>query len=137
MALNFKRSNAAVNKEADEIGILLANGYLRIYDGSQPATADTAITSQTLLAELRWNNSASAFNAAVDGVAAAKAITQDSSANNTGTASWFRALASDGTTVIFDGTVGTSGCDINLNAVAIAAGAVVEVTAYSYTANKG
>lgn len=137
MALNFKRGDAAVNAEADAVGVLLANGYLRIYSGVQPTDADTAVGAQSLLAELRWNNSASAFNAAVAGVAAAKAITKDSSADNTGTATWFRALASDGTTAIFDGSVGTSGCDINLNAVAIAAGAEVEVTSYSYTANKG
>lgn len=137
MANNFKRGDAAVNAEADAIGVALADGYLRIYDGSQPATADTAITTQTLLAELRWNNSASAFDAASGGVAAAKAITKDSSAAATGTAAWFRALASDGTTVLFDGTVGTASCDINLASAAISSGAEVDVTAFSYSANKG
>jgi hypothetical protein len=93
------------------------------------------VTTQTLLAELRWN--ATAFGAASSGVATANAITADTSADNTGTATWFRALKSDGTTVVFDGSVGTSGADLNLNSTAISAGATVSVTAFTYTENKG
>ena len=135
MALNPKRSNTAVSAAADAVCPLLNNGYLRIYSGTQPATADTAVTTQTLLAELRWN--ATAFGAASSGVATANAITSDTSAANTGTATWFRALKSDGTTVVFDGSVGTSGADLNLNSTAISAGATVSVTAFTYTENKG
>jgi len=136
MAVNPKRSNAAVNAAADAVCDLLDNGYLRIYDGSQPANADTAVTTQTLLAELRWN-AANAFGAASGGVATANAITADSSADATGTASWFRALKADGTTAVFDGSVGTSSADLILNSTAIAAGANVAVTAFTYNENKG
>jgi hypothetical protein len=135
MALNPKRSNVAASAEADAVCDLLDNGYLRIYDGTQAATADTAIGAQVLLAELRWN--ATAFPAASNGVATANAITQDSSANATGTAAWFRALKSDGTTVVFDGTVGTGTHDLVLNTVSIVAAAAVAVSAFTYTANKG
>lgn len=135
MATNPKRSNAAVNAAADAVGDLLDNGYLRIYDGTQPATADTAVSTQTLLAELRFN--ATAFPAASAGVATANSFTADSSANATGTASWFRALKSDGTTVVFDGSVGTSSADLVLNSTAISSGAQVSVTAFTYTENKG
>jgi hypothetical protein len=135
MALNPKRSNAAVNAAADAVCDLLDNGYLHIYDGTQPTTADTAITTQTKLAELRFN--ATAFPAASAGVATANAITADTSADATGTASWFRALKSDGTTVVFDGSVGTSSADLVLNSVSISSGAQVSVTAFTYTENKG
>jgi len=135
MALNPKRSNTAVSAAADAVCPLLNNGYLRLYSGTQPATADTAVTTQTLLAELRWN--ATAFGAASSGVATANAITADTSADNTGTATWFRALKSDGTTVVFDGSVGTSGADLNLNSTGISAGAAVWVTSFTYTENKG
>lgn len=135
MANNFKRANAAVNAEADNVNALLNTGYLRIYSGTQPTTADTAIGAQVLLAELRFGNPA--FSAAVAGVAAANAVTQDSSADATGTAAWFRALKSDGTTPVYDGTVGTSGADCNINSPAIQAGAAVSVTSMNYTANKG
>lgn len=135
MATNFKRADAAVNEEAERVGALLNNGYLRIYNGSQPANGDAAITG-TLLAELRFNATAVTGSAAA-GVATFAAITQDSSADNAGTATHFRALKSDGTTKVFDGNVGTSASDCNINAVAIAAGAVVSVTSMTYTANKG
>ena len=135
MALNPKLSNEAANAEADAVAALLNNGYLRIYDGSQPANADTAVSTQVLLAELRFN--ATAFGPAAAGVATANAFTQDSSANNTGTATWFRALKSDGTSPIFDGTVGTSGANLNLNSVSIVAGVAVNVTGFTFTASKG
>jgi hypothetical protein len=139
---NFKRSNAAVNAEADAVCALLDNGYRRIYDGTQPATADTAITTQILLAELRFN--ATAYQSAIDGVATANAFTKDSDANATGTATWFRDFKSDGTTVVCDGSVGlsvggggTGDYDLNLAVVAIQQHAEVSITSYTYTANKG
>ena len=135
MPNNLKLSNNVVNPQADALATLANNGYLRIYDGTQPATADTAITTQTLLAELRFN--ATAAPAASNGVLTFNAITQDSSANNTGTASWFRALKSDGTTVLFDGAVGTSGSDMNIATTSIVAGAIVGVTSFVYTVSKG
>ena len=135
MANNLKVSDTVVNGQADALSVLADNGYLRIYDGTQPATADTAITTQVLLAELRFN--ATAAPAASNGVLTFNAITQDSSANNTGTASWFRALKSDGSTALFDGAVGTSGSDINIATTAIVAGAIVGVSSFVYTVSKG
>ena len=135
MPNNLKLSNNVVNPQADALSDLADNGYIRIYDGTQPATADTAISSQVLLAELRFN--ADAAPSAVDGVLTFNAITQDSNANNTGTASWFRALKSDGSTVLFDGTVGVSGSDLNIATTAIVAGAIVGVTSFVYTVSKG
>jgi hypothetical protein len=61
------------------------------------------------------------------------AITQDSSADATGTATWFRWLKSDGTTIVMDGNVGTSGSDLNLNTTSIVAAAVVSVTSFVIT----
>ena len=135
MANNPKFSNAAVNAEADALGALLDNGYLRIYDGTQPTNADTAIGAQVLLAELRFN--ADAFPAAVAGVLTANAITADAAANATGTATWFRALQSNGTSVVMDGSVGTSAADLILDSVAIQVNADVSVTSFTLTLSKG
>lgn len=135
MALNPKVSNAGANAAADALLALLNNGYLRLYSGTQPTDADTAIGAQVLLAELRFG--ATAFAGAAAGVAAANALTADSSADASGTATWFRALKSDGTTVVFDGSVGTSGANLNLNSVAISSGAAVSVSTFSYTQQKG
>mgnify|MGYP000950580303 CR=1 FL=1 len=135
MANNLKISTTAVNAQADTLSDLLDNGYLRIYDGTQPANANTAITSQVLLAELRFN--ATAAPAASGGVLTMNSITQDSSANNTGTATWFRALKSDGSTAVFDGSVGTASCDLNLGSTSITSGASVAVTSMTYTVSAG
>jgi len=135
MATNPKFSNLTVNGEADFIGTALDSGFIRIYDGAQPATADTALSGQTLLAELTFG--ADAFPSAVAGVLTANAITSDSSANATGTAAWARLLKTDGTSVVMDGTVGTSAANVVINSTAISAGAVVSCSSLTITISKG
>jgi hypothetical protein len=126
MALAY--SVAARNAMLDEITASVgASGLLRIYDGSRPATGGAATT---LLAELTCN--ATFAPAAASGVLTLNAITSDSSANATGTATWFRIVTSGGTHVI-DGNVGTSGSDLNLNTVSIVSGATVAVTSFTIT----
>jgi hypothetical protein len=137
MANNPKLTNRGASAAADAVCALANSGLLRIYDGTQAATADTAVGAQVLLAELTLN--ATAFGAASNGVATAGAITQDASANAAGTATWFRVLDSGGVDVtdnLFDGSVGTSGADLNLNSVAISAGAAVSISSFTYTQSK-
>ena len=50
MALNPKRTDEAANAACDAHAALLNTGYLRIYDGTQPTDAGTAIGAQVLLA---------------------------------------------------------------------------------------
>jgi len=80
---------------------------------------------------------ATALDNTTDGVATFDAITKDSSADASGTPTWFRAWKSDGTTAVFDGTVGLSGCDCNIDALPISAGAEVTCSSMTYTANRG
>ena len=126
----LQKSIVARNAELDALAPLANNGFIRIYTGGIPATPETAV-SGTLLAELRFN--ATAFGAAAAGVITANAITSDASADNTGTAGTYRALKSDGTTALWDGTVSTSGADLNLNSVGISAGVTVAITALTVT----
>lgn len=135
MANEFKIANATANAEVDALTALLNGGKLRIYSGTKPATADTALSGNTLLAELTFGSPA--FGAGASGVATANAITADASADATGTATFFRLFASNGTTVVADGTVGTASADLILNSVAIQAGASVAVTAMTITQGKG
>jgi hypothetical protein len=110
-------------------------GLLRIYDGTIPTDVDTAVGAQTLLAELTLSDPAFGAAADVAGVGAratANAITGDTSANATGTASWFRAVDSSGNAKI-DGTVGTSSADLVLGSVAIQSGVAVNVTSWTFT----
>jgi predicted nucleic acid-binding protein len=134
MANNLKTSNEAASASADATCALCNSGYIRIYDGTQPATANTAITSQVLLAELRYG--ATAYAGAVNGVASLNAVTPDSDANATGTPSWFRALKSDGTSPVFDGSVGQADADMIIAAAQIVQHAEVSISSGSYTQPK-
>lgn len=117
-------STAVRNARADAITTQAGGSCkLRIYNGTRPATGGTATT---LLAELTCN--ATFAPGASGGVLTLNAITQDSSADATGTATWARIVKSDGTTHILDCSVGTSGADIVLNTTSIVAGAAVAVT---------
>lgn len=134
MALNPKLSNAAANAAADAACALANSGFLKIYDGTQPSTADTAVSTQTLLATLTFGNPA--FGSASAGVATANAITSDTAADATGTASWFRVFKTDGTTALWDGSVGTSGANLNFATVSFVANAQIDVTSFAYTQSK-
>lgn len=139
MANNFRISNSAAKKMADifddEVNIGSTAATCRILSGAQPADPDTAETG-TLLAEPTFSDPA--FGAATDGapggLLTAAAITDDSSADNTGTAGYFR-IAAKGTGAddVADGEVGTSGADLNLNTVSITAGSTVSITSFTVT----
>jgi len=130
MALNTEITQAAANGACNSITALLNSGFLEIYTGTQPATADTGLSGNTLLATLSYGSTA--YGSASAGVATANAITSGT-AGNTGTATWFRNYKSDGTTAVWDGTVGTSGCNLNLNSVAISSGATVAVSSLTFS----
>jgi hypothetical protein len=132
-------SDEAAKAAVDALAALANSGKLRIYDGAQPTDANTAVGAQVLLAELSL--SSTAFGAAVASgsagskvvTATAATITDDSTADASGTAAWFRVVKSNGTSVVFDGSVGTSGADLNLATVAIVAAADVAVTSFTIT----
>lgn len=116
---------AARNAAGTALTDLLGSGSIEIRTGTSPGV-DSAATG-TLLATLPL--SATAFGTWAAGSATANAITQDASADATGTAGYFRSLNS-GSGAVIDGDVGTSGTDMILNSVAITAGATVDVTSW-------
>jgi hypothetical protein len=126
LGINVTTRNAMLDAITTRAG---ASALLRIYDGTQPATGGTATTK---LAELTCN--ATFAPAASSGVLTLNAITSDTSADATGTATWFRIVQSGGSTHVLDGTVGTSGADLNLNTVSIVSGATVAVSSFTITA---
>ena len=133
MASDPRLTNAAASAAADAVVDRIdagGAGTIKIYDGTIPTNADTAVGAQVLLATLTF--SATAFGAASNGVATAAAITSDTSADATSTATWARIASGAGTTQM-DVTVGTSGDDINFNTVAFVAGATVSITSLTYT----
>jgi hypothetical protein len=106
-------------------------GLLRIYTGTRPTDADTALSGNTLLATLTLN--ATSFGAASAGVLTANAITSDSSADATGTATFARLWESDGTTPVADFSLATSGSEVTVNSTSVVSGAVVSCSAMTIT----
>lgn len=111
--------------------------------GVQPADPD-AVTTGTLLFTLPMTDPA--FAGATDQAngtvrASASAITDDSSADATGTLGYCRVSASnDGATALddhIDGEAGTSGADFNFNTLSIVAGAVISMSSYTVTLDQG
>jgi hypothetical protein len=127
MALNM--ANAGVQAEANGLNTEVANGYLRIYDGTKPATGDTALGSQNKLAEFVLP--ATVFSNS-NGVMTANAITPVTGLYDS-TATWYRVWKSDGTTPEWQGDVGA---EMTLNSTHITVGAAVSVTSWTHTVTK-
>lgn len=117
------------NNRLDQITTAVgASGRLKIYDatGGVPANVGTALGTQVLLADLPC--SATFAAAAAAGALTLNAITTTNAAAS-GTAAFFRITTSGGTAV-FQGTVGTSGADLNFNTVSFASGGPVQITSF-------
>lgn len=133
-AAKATRDAAGAKAAVDALAALFNSGTLKFYTGTIPATPATAVTTQTLLGTVTMN--ATAFGAGTSAnpsIATANAITQDSSADANGTATWARALASNGTTVLADLTVGLSGsgADIIMDDVVIVQAAAIAIASFT------
>ena len=124
-----------------------ANGVIDIYTGTQPVSADSAI-SGTLLGRVTLNSGA--FTAGLPGngltfaAAAAGAVSKSGvwsfAGLANGTAGWFRlkgnALDNDSASTTLprvDGSIATSGADLNLSNIAIAIGAPNTIDTFVWT----
>ncbi|MBL8911645.1 MAG: hypothetical protein JNM17_13210 [Archangium sp.] len=127
MALQL--SVAGRNARADAITTAVGNGgKLRILTGSIPANVAAAETG-TLLSE---HTTASPFAPAASGGVLSPTLPANVNAGNTGTAGYWRLTTSGGTAVL-QGTVGTSGADLNINTLSIVAGGPVQVNSWAWT----
>lgn len=124
-----------------------ANGVIDIYSGTQPVTADAAVTG-TLLGTVTLNSGAftpgSSTNgltfAAASGGAVSKSGVWSFNGVAAGTAGWFRlrgnaADAGAISTVLprLDGSIAVSGADMNLSNISIAIGAPTTIDSFAYT----
>lgn len=133
MQLATAAQNAACNAVVDALDGGSAAGTIKVYDGSQPANANTAVSSQTLLAT--FTLSSTAFGSASSGVATLASTPLSATAAATGTATWFRAASggTGGVGTVFDGSVGTSSADLVLNTTSITSGNTVQITSGTVT----
>ena len=128
LGINTTTRNNMLNQITAALDAGSGAALIRIYDGTRPATGGTATT---LLAELTCSDPSAA--AASSGVLTFSAITQDASANASGTATWFR-MVDSASTFVLDGSVSTSGADLNLTTTSIVATQPVSITSATFTA---
>lgn len=134
MAATPMISMAAAQAALNAVTALLNSGFINIYTGSLPATAETSASGTLLSSACAFG--ATAFGAATDpgstglATATANSIASDTNAANSGTAGYFRALKSDHTTVVVQGTCGTSSADMIMSSTTITAGQTVAITSY-------
>jgi len=126
-------STAVRNARLDSIESTIGTSViLEIRTGTQPADCATA-SSGTLLAQMTLPSD---WMAAASGGTKAKSGTwQDASANNTGTAGYFRIFDSGGTVCGLQGsvTITGGGGDMTLDNTSIATGQTVTITSFTLT----
>jgi hypothetical protein len=123
---------------------LLAAGFIKIYAGTIPATADADIGAATLLATIYSNGSSAGINfdtAAAAGVLAkAPGETWDNHTSGnvaSGTATFYRHVPASNTTTLsttearIQGIVGVAGADLNLTSTTLSSGATQIIDYYS------
>jgi hypothetical protein len=120
--------NTMLNDITTSIG---TSAIFNIYAGVQPADVSSATTALNVIISQLTFPTTNAFAAAAAGSMTANAIASDTSAVG-GTAAWFSITKNTGARVA-DGSVGTSGADLNLNSVTITTGATVAITAFTVT----
>lgn len=118
-------------------------GFLNIYSGPVPATADAAPTGATLLLQITNNSTATGltFAAAASGGAITKNLSE-TWANNavaTGTAAFFRFVSSTDTGALsttdcrIQGSVNTSGADLNMTTTSLVSTTNYSISSFSVT----
>lgn len=127
MALNTQMSNTAVNAQASVLATMCNSGLIRVYDGVQPATADAALSGNTLGVTLTFG--ATAFAAPVNGLLTANAITSGVAVAGI-TPTFARIFQSNGSTVVMDVSAGASGCNMTIGA--FTAGTTVSASSFTH-----
>lgn len=130
--LSANLANTLANAIDDAFNAGSGAATIKIYTGTQPATADTAVGGATLLATFTLSDPA--FGNASGGTITMAGTPLTVAAAATGTAGWFRAESNGGGTLtVLDGSVGTSGHQINLNTTSITSGVNVTITSGTIT----
>ena len=127
---------------------IFKDGVMRIYDGIQPATADLVETG-SLVATITKDSGVFTAGAVANGLefqdAAGGVMSKLSTETWSGlglgtyTAGWFRfytnalGTGASGTAIRFDGSVGTSGQQLNLNATAIILNLPISILTFTVT----
>lgn len=123
--------NSALDTVKTAIDAGSGAGTIKIYTGTQPTSPADAITTQTLLGTLTFSDPC---GTSASGTLTMSAITQDSSADATGTATWARIADSTGATVCdVDVTATGGGGTLQFNTTSFVIGGPILISAFTIT----
>jgi len=118
--------------DTSSLKTILTGGFINIYSGTPPVTADDAVSSTNLLVTISVNNTGTGLSfdtSAVNGALAKNpAEVWSGTITATGTASYYRFVGATDTGVAstteprIQGTVGTAVADLNLASVSLTVG---------------
>lgn len=118
--------NALLSTIAAQVDSGTGPGQLRVYSGTQPATADTAPTGTLLLT---FTLPKPAFSAPLNGSMSFVTLPPIVAvASASGTAGWARMVKSDGAAVL-DGSVGISNTDFVISSAVVSSGQPIVLAA--------
>ena len=140
--MTIKTSTGLRNKVLDtgSVKSRLALGFIKIYSGAEPASADAAATG-TLLCTISVNGGGTGLSldaTAVGGVLAKSAAVWSGAIVATGTAGYYRFSAVGDTGAAstteerIQGSVGLAGADLNLSSISLVTNAAVGAQAIDY-----
>ena len=132
MPRNTQVSDSAVNGMADLLARRLDGGFLKMFSGEQPSSADVELTDQKLLAINRFQPLSAP--PAEHGVLKFHDLLPDFAVGD-GEASWYRCYMSDGLTVVVDGSIAEDG-NLKMDKRTIRAGGHVRVLGLSIDVRK-
>lgn len=128
---------------------LLQNGWMDIYTGSQPVTADLVETGTKLCRISSTCGTAVEdglkFGTAASGILPIGTPAWQGVVAAAGVAGWFRyygssgtggATGSNGTAIRFDGSIGVSGADLNLSHTSLTLSSILTITSVNITQPK-
>lgn len=121
--------NSALDTVKTAIDAGSGAGTIKIYTGTQPTSPADAITTQTLLGTLTFSDPC---GTSASGTLTMSAITQDSAADATGTATWARIADSTGATVCdIDVTATGGGGTLQFNTTSFVIGGPILISAFT------
>lgn len=133
MALNTQLSDDAANAGCNAITAKVSGGSVKLYTGVQPANGNAPVTG-TLLVTLPLNTPA--YNAAVAGTAALNTTTPVQAVAVANGTAGYAVFCDSGGNVKWMGSVGTSGCNVNIGSVTVASGVTIEITSGNFSVNE-
>lgn len=129
MAYSTTLSNEALNAQAAALNTLLAGGKIKVYDGTQRASPESALSGNTLGVTLTLGSPAFSVS---NGVMTANPIASNV-AVATITPTWASIEQADGTGVM-DVTAGATGCNLTISS--IVSGISITCIGFTHTIKK-